>query len=282
MAPSNYDSASTSRPYVHGHHESALKFHATRTAANSCAYLLPYIKPTDKILDIGCGPGSITLDLANHVPEGSTIGIDIESARSALEDAGKRAEAEGKKNAKFAVGDVFNLHFDDGTFDVVHAHQVVQHVPHPEAALKEMRRVCRVGGFIAFRDVASFLWYPEVSGIQEFFELFKKVAAWTGGTPGAGSQLKAIARKAGFSSDEVVMQDATTWNYATPESIQAWCATWIGRLEGSNLRANALDSGLATEDDLKRLIDVWKAYGEEEDAWFTLVHGEIILRKQGA
>ena len=49
--------------YTHGHHESVLRSHRWRTAANSCAYLLPHLRPDMSLLDVGCGPGTITADL---------------------------------------------------------------------------------------------------------------------------------------------------------------------------------------------------------------------------
>lgn len=281
-APGNESSQKESekRFYVHGHHESVLKAHGSRTAANSCSYLLPYIKPTDRILDIGCGPGSITLDLASYVPQGSIIGVDIETARSALEAAQKCADAEGKKNVTFQVGDIFKLAFEDNSFDIVHVHQVIQHVPDAAGALKEMRRVCKVGGLIAVREVAEMVWYPDLPGINEHFNLYgKKIAAWTGGSFRAGRKLKALARQAGFASKEIVMQDASTWCYSTPEEVQTWSTMWADRIMGSNFKPIALDNGFATQEDLERLVQAWHKFGKEEDAWFTLVHGEIILRK---
>lgn len=266
-----------SRPYIHGHHESVVRSHATRTAANSCAYLLPYIKPTDRILDIGCGPGSITLDLAGYVPDGSITGIDIESARPALEAAQQLAADEGKDKVTFQVGDVSKLPFDDGSFNIVHVHQVIQHVPDPVGALMEMRRVCQAGGLIAVREVAEMVWYPD--SLDEFFALYKKVAAWTGGTPFCGKQLKALARKAGFKSEEIVMQDASTWCYSTLETVKTWATMWADRIAGSSFKSNAFNSGFATKDDLDRLRNVWLEFAKEEDAWFALLHGEIILRK---
>jgi ubiquinone/menaquinone biosynthesis C-methylase UbiE len=266
-----------SRPYIHGHHESVVKSHATRTAANSCAYLLPYIKPTDRILDIGCGPGSITLDLAGYVPKGSITGIDIESARPVLDVARKRAADGGKDNVTFQVGDISKLPFSDGSFDIVHVHQVIQHVPDPVGALKEMWRVCRVDGLIAVREVAEMVWYPGL--LDEFFALYKKVATWTGGTPFCGKQLKALAGKAGFKSEEIVMQDASTWCYSTPKTIETWATMWADRIAGSSLKSNALDSGFATQDDLDRLREVWLEFAKEKDAWFALLQGEIILKK---
>lgn len=277
MSTSTQATSSTARPYIHGHHESVIKSHGSRTAANSCAYLLPYIKPNDRILDIGCGPGSITIDLARYVPEGSITGIDIESSRPALEAAQKHAEKDGRTNVSFQVGDIAALNFADESFDIVHVHQVIQHVPDPIRALKEMRRVCRVGGLIAIREVAEMVWFPDT--LDEFFVLYKKVARWTGGIPFAGKQLKALAREAGFDSEEIVMQDASTWCYATRESINTWATMWADRIAGSSFKSNALESRFATQEDLDRLRQVWLDYAKKDDAWFTLLHGEIILKR---
>ena len=136
--------------YTHGHHESVLRSHTWRTAANSAAYLLGSLKPHMKILDIGCGPGTITADLAALVPDGQVTGVD--HAPGILDQARATAAERGLDNVEFAVADVHALDFPDDTFCVVHAHQVLQHVGDPVQALREMRRVTRPGGFVAVRD----------------------------------------------------------------------------------------------------------------------------------
>src|ERR1700753_256974 len=95
--------------YAHGHHPSVLKSHVWRTVENSCAYLLPHIKPTLKILDVGCGPGNLTCDFAKLVPEGSVIGID--RSDDVLGKARKLAESKGLANISFASGNIFSLDF---------------------------------------------------------------------------------------------------------------------------------------------------------------------------
>src|SRR5579883_1774073 len=125
--------------YTHGHDESVLRSHRWRTATNSAGYLLPLLRPGMDLLDVGCGPGTITADLAALVAPGRTVGVD--SASAAIEAAGAAAPA-----VEFRVSDVMVLDFADGSFDVVHAHQVLQHLPDPVGALAEMARVCRPGG----------------------------------------------------------------------------------------------------------------------------------------
>src|SRR6476469_6107735 len=124
--------------YTHGHHESVLRSHRWRTAQNSAGYLLPLLRPGMRLLDVGCGPGTITMDLADVVgPDGRVTALER------TEDA---------------------LDLPDASFDVVHAHQVLQHLDDPVRALREMRRVCRPGGIVAVRDsdYAGFAWYPAV------------------------------------------------------------------------------------------------------------------------
>ena len=151
---------SSSDTYLHGHHDSVLRSHRWRTAENSAGYLLPRLAPDARVLDVGCGPGTITADLAARVPGGDVTGID--AAADVLAQARQEAERRGLRNVRFDTGDVYRLGFADGTFDVVHAHQVLQHLTDPVAALREMRRVCRPGGLVAARDgdYGGFFWFP--------------------------------------------------------------------------------------------------------------------------
>src|SRR6266702_3009156 len=71
--------------YTHGHHESVLRSHTWRTAQNSAAYLLPQLRPGMSVLDVGCGPGTITADLAALVAPGRVVALD--SAQPILEQA---------------------------------------------------------------------------------------------------------------------------------------------------------------------------------------------------
>src|SRR5579875_3422860 len=112
--------------YTHGHHESVLRSHRQRTAENSAGYLLPYLRSGMSLLDVGCGPGTITIDLAARVAPGHVTAVD--ATDEALEVARAEARAGNVSNVAFALADVHALEFPDGTFDVVHAHQVLQHV----------------------------------------------------------------------------------------------------------------------------------------------------------
>lgn len=133
--------------YLQGHHDSVLRSHRWRTADNSAAYLLPHVRPGMRVLDVGCGPGSITRDFGGLVGrDGDVLGID-----SSADVVAQAALACDLPQVRFAVGDALELDAPDRTYDVVHAHQVLQHLSDPVAALREMRRVTRPGGLVAVR-----------------------------------------------------------------------------------------------------------------------------------
>ena len=111
---------------------------------------LPHLKPGMHVLDIGCGPGTITLDLAALVAPGKVVGI--ENVEAPLLAARAEAVARSDVSTTFQLGDALKLPFENESFDVVHAHQVLQHLPDPVTALREMVRVCKSGGWIAARD----------------------------------------------------------------------------------------------------------------------------------
>ncbi|MGW4273946.1 class I SAM-dependent methyltransferase [Streptomyces seoulensis] len=263
--------------YTHGHHESVLRSHTWRTAANSAAYLLGSLKPHMKVLDIGCGPGTITADLAELVPDGHVTGVD--QAPGVLEQARATAAGRGLENVEFAVADVHALDYPDDTFCVVHAHQVLQHVGDPVRALREMRRVTKPGGYVAVRDAdyAAMTWYPEVPGLDDWLELYERVARANGGEPDAGRRLRSWALAAGFTD---VTATSSTWTYATPEERAWWSGLWADRTLASAYAERATAGGHAGEEQLRAVSGAWREWGERADGWFAVLHGEILCRKQ--
>src|SRR5687768_3683320 len=156
--------------YTHGHHESVLRSHKWRTLDNSAAYLAPHLTPGTTVLDIGCGPGTITADIGRRVAPARVLGIDPSAA--VIEEA--RRSAGAGANVELSVGDVYALDMEDHAFDVVHAYQVLQHLADPIRALREMKRVCKPGGLVAARDGdhAAFRWYPDEPAIARWLALY--------------------------------------------------------------------------------------------------------------
>ena len=275
--PDAHSKARETAVYTHGHHESVLRSHNWRTAANSAAYLLDSLKPHMRILDVGCGPGTITADLAALVPDGRVTGVD--RAPGILEQARATAAGRGVPNVDFAVADVHALDFPDETFCVVHAHQVLQHVGDPVGALREMARVTRPGGLIAVRDsdYGAMSWYPPSRGMDDWLELYRRVARANGGEPDAGRRLKSWALQAGLTD---VTATSSTWTFSTEEERAWWSGLWADRTLASAYAERATEGGHATAEELRAVSEAWREWGRRGDGWFSVLHGEILCRKE--
>ena len=257
--------------YTHGHHESVLRAHSNRTIANSAEHLRPHLDGGARLLDVGAGPGTITVEFARHVAH--VTATEIGEMELALARA-PAAEA-GVQNIDFRVEDAHALSFADDTFDIVHTHQVLQHVADPVQALREMRRVAKPGGVVAARDAdyAGFTWFPLLPELDEWLRLYRAAARANGGEPDAGRRLLSWARAAGF---EDVTATASTWCYATAETRAWWGGMWADRILESALARQLVDAQMAAPDDLQRISDAWRRWADDGDGWFLVPHGEII------
>ncbi|TYP83804.1 methyltransferase domain-containing protein [Blastococcus xanthinilyticus] len=260
--------------YTHGHAEPVLQSHRWRTAENSAAYLLPSLLPGLDLLDVGCGPGTITVDLAARVAPGRVLGLDVSA--DPLDEARAAAERAGVA-VTFAVGDGYALDLPDDSFDVVHAHQVLQHLTDPVAALREMARVCRPGGVVAVRDVdyAATTWFPADAGLDRWLELYGQVARRNGAEPDAGRRLLSWAHAAGLRGTTAT---ASTYCFASPADRQWWGRSWAGRATASAFAEQAVGSGLATAAELDGLAAAWLRWAEADDGWLGMLHGELLIR----
>jgi ubiquinone/menaquinone biosynthesis C-methylase UbiE len=261
--------------YTHGHHESVVRAHASRTAENSAAFVIPHLTAGTSVLDVGCGPGSITCDFAEMVAPAKVVGLD----RSAeiVAQAASLASERGVENVEFVTGNIYDLDFEDETFDLVHAHQVLQHLTDPVAALREMRRVAKPGAIVAVRDAdfRGMSWYPEIRELDDWMELYQKIARRNGAEPDAGRRLVSWAQQAGFTD---VAPSSSNWLYATAQQRRWQSRVWSERVLHSAFAEQALEYGLANEADLARIAAGWHRWGSTDDGFFLIPNGEVIAR----
>lgn len=258
--------------YAHGHHDSVLRSHGARTVENSAAYLIPQLATGARILDVGSGPGSITIDLAQRVAPGAVIGIEpiqtiVDKATAAIPDT--------VDNLTFETGDVYALDYEDASFDVVHAHQVLQHLREPLAALREMRRVLRPGGVLAVRDAdyGGMVWAPENPLLTRWMSIYQTMGATLGVEPNAGRHLLGWTLAAGFDRIEPA---ASVWTYATPDQRAFWAGTWAERAVSSDFATHALEMKLATKAELLQISEAWRTWEQEPAGFFLIPHTEIL------
>lgn len=279
-------SSTTSNTYAHGHSAATVAGHSARTAEFCAAHLLPHLSPGASLLDVGCGPGSITSTFVPYVsPGGRVVGVDSSAAVIATAQAQSGASSGGAEGgAEFLVGDLFELPFEDGAFDFVHAHQVVVHLPLDKvsSAVREMKRVCKAGGLVTFRD-----GHPEKGGLQVWpydpllpltMDLFCQRPYLSGGvTPDAqGTWLKIAQDEVGF---KTVKRQFSLDVFDTSEMREMWGSQWMSRTQEDGFKAFVTENGLASEVELEELPQAWRRWRDTEHGWCTLLQVEHMCLK---
>jgi len=234
---------------------------------------MAHLRPGMTVLDLGCGPGTITAGIARLVAPGRVIAVDVEPG--VVEIAASNARTQGIENIDFRVMDGYGMALEDDSIDFAHAHQVLQHVSDPVAILSEMARVTKPGGFIAVRDsdYSSFAWYPRLPELDRWMALYQATARGNSGEPDAGRYLLAWAHQAGLTD---TTSTSSTWTYPAGDSARWWGAMWADRVLNTTLATQILERGLATSDELRHIHDAWLEWSEDPDAWFMVPSGELL------
>jgi ubiquinone/menaquinone biosynthesis C-methylase UbiE len=183
--------------YTPGYSGPVLSFMGQRTAETHAGFFLPQLRQGWRVLDAGCGPGTITLGLARRVAPGQTVGIDIEDSQ--LGNAREEAEREGL-NLEFRKASAYELPFPDQSFDAVFSHALLEHLSDPGLALAELHRVLKPGGLIGLRagDLGGLLIDAESDGPAQALGAYLAKQKVDAKDPNVGRKLGRLLRKAGF------------------------------------------------------------------------------------
>lgn len=261
--------------YGQGYAASVVDSQTERTVANSAAYLAAHLQPGMDLLDVGCGPATITCDLAERVAPGRVLAIDV--SETVLARARAHAESRGVTNVEFRRADIAIDDVTETRFDVAHAHQVLLHLHDPANALRRMMKVVRPGGIVAARDAdyAGAFWHPADERLDRWMEIYRAVSHSNGAEPDAGRRLLAWAHAAGATD---VTPSASIWSYATQAERDHWGGMWAERILSSRIAEQAVEYGHATREELEGISAAWKRWQADPDGWFAIPHGEILCR----
>jgi SAM-dependent methyltransferase len=228
-----------------------------------------------RLLDVGCGPGSITRGLAERVAPGEVIGVDI--SPQTLEEARRDSAARGITNVQYREASVYELPFPDASFDVAYAHQVIQHLRERSAALREMLRVVTPGGHLAIREVdwGTVAYWPPDPWLDRFIEAHLEAWRRNGGEPQLGRQLRALFNALDVADLRIT---AAVWCYATPDETTTWGNAYADRLLTS-MGTSPIEHGLATRADIEAMADAFRAWGRDRDAFWAFIMVEALARK---
>ncbi len=223
-------------------------------------FLFSHLTPGLRLLDVGCGPGNLAVQLAEAIKPGELVGIDVEPSQ--IEIAQQLGKKSGNDNLTFEVADVVNLPFDDSCFDVVHCGGVLGYIPDTTAALAEIKRVLRPGGTIACRDmiVDSCFAHPDTGFMRRGWQMLADLIEADDGHPQMGKDLKLHLKQAGFS--DIEMSGSFDF-YNTPEEINLFYGMVKGWFLGGDPAEAALKYGAATEDLLQQIglaLEAWRIH----------------------
>ena len=226
----------------------------------------------------GLRTGSITRGLAERLAPGQVVGLDLSA--ETLAAARRDAAARGLANLEYQEGSVYALPFPDASFDVAFAHQVLQHLGEPGAALREMLRVVRSGGLVAVREVdwGTASYWPADPWIDRFVEVHFKTWYRNGGDPRIGRRLRALFNAAEVTDLRIT---ASLWCYATPAETVEWGESYAERLLNSPMGGRAVEYGYASRSDLEAMAAAFRAWAVHPDAFWAFTHVEALARKPG-
>lgn len=246
---------------------------ARRTAAKEGGFFLRHLRRGMRVLDVGCGPGSITLGFAEAVAPAEAVGVDFQPSQVA--QARALCAERGLTNARFETADAYELPFPDSSFDAVFAHAVLWHLREPARALNEMRRVLRPDGLVGIRDCdwGGRIHTPLTPALEDWYAVTVKVRQRNGGDPFMGRHQRRLLLEAGFARTEA---SVSVWSAGTPEEIRDCAAFLKAQLRG--FASTALTERWIDEAGVENVASEIDAWSERPDALYVDTYCEALGR----
>jgi ubiquinone/menaquinone biosynthesis C-methylase UbiE len=246
-----------------------------RLLAENGAFMLPFLQPGMRLLDCGCGPGTMTIEIAELVAPSEVIGIDIGDEQ--ITRARQLAVEQGIPNVHFEKANIYNLPFSNHTFDAVFSHALLEHLQDPLAALREMYRMLKPGGMVMVRtpDWDGNLIWPSDPLLEHFEEIGKALFASGGGNPFIGKQLRGLLHRTGF---EGMRTSASYTSYETDAKIKEWQQVVVtGILSNSSpIAERIVKQKIADPATLAQVASAWHKWAEHPEAFHARAWCEAV------
>lgn len=261
--------------YTMGYDPVAVSIMASRTAQSHAAFFLPHVAPGHRVLDIGCGPGTITAGFAEVAGAGLVLGVEIEPEQVAMAREGARQRG---LDVRFETGDAYELPADDASFDRVHISAVLMNLRQPERALREAFRVLKPGGAVGVKeaDQGGDLLSPPDPILQQGMALYAKLREHNGHDPTIGRRLRGLLHEAGF---ERIEASAAYESYGTPDQVRTLAQVWAGLITQSQVGAQILELGWANQQALAFMAGACARFAERPDAFAAIAWGQAVAWK---
>ena len=248
----------------------------TRSAAVYADFLLPHVGRDTRLLDCGCGVGSIAAGLAPSVA--SVTGVDLDP--SEFLPAIGHLRSESIANVRFVAADGGRLPFADATFDAVLMHSVLEAAVDPPALVREAMRVLVPGGVVAAASVeygGRIMAGPHRELLERFYEVREQLWSLDRiARPRSGRDLRRLLSESGFTRIEATAQYLS---YGTPEAVRSFGE---GRARDSQdpwYVSSSIAHGLYSEPELRRTRRAWEDWAGSPDAFFAFAWCRVVGRR---
>jgi SAM-dependent methyltransferase len=229
------------------------------------------------VLDCGCGEATITIGLAEAVPNGRVIGVDV--AKNTFAAARFYAPSIGLNNLAWTVSDGRRLPFHDAAFDAVLCHSMLETLGDPANAVAELRRVTKRGGVVGAASVdygGLIIAGERTAGPQRFYDIRQQLWRAEGiAEPNLGRRLRGLFQEAGFSRVEAF---ADYVSYGTPDRVMAFARDRAKECRDQELGATVTRHGIAPIEELTGLAAAWEEWGDDPGAFFAFAWCRVLAR----
>ncbi|OEI73477.1 methyltransferase type 11 [Bacillus subtilis] len=202
------------------------------------------------VIELGSGPGFLLEKLLTHIPHANVTGLEID--RLLVDYATDYLKKEKQSRWQVYEGDIIQTGMEDNTFDFAISRLVLEHLPEPIKAIKEIYRILKPGGKVILVDndfEMHIMTYPHVSGLRELYDAYCQARFAEGGNPKIGRELPQILKDGGFTNVQFDIVNAHSTILGDEMFFQS---------EGVGIPYKLVQDGFLSSKDLGKISVSWR------------------------